>query len=101
MTPLLIYVPPALPFPIQPTSTSAVVIILSSVSPSLIQKPPQRTTKPRDIRLKSSEKCQIPVSCFLIFTTQHQKMDENVKSVLHSLPQKVTKHLRTDQEMET
>ena len=33
LTPILIYVPPALPFPIQPTSISAVVLTLSSTSP--------------------------------------------------------------------
>ena len=46
-------------FPIQPTSFSEVAIVLSSASPSPIKKPPKRTAKPRDIRLKSIEKHKI------------------------------------------
>ena len=46
-------------FPIQPNSTSAVATIPSSASPSPIEKPPKRTTKPRDIRLKSTGKYEI------------------------------------------
>ena len=45
--------------PIQPTSFSEVAIVPSSVSPSPIKKPPKRTAKPRDIRLKSIEKHEI------------------------------------------
>ena len=59
LTLTLIYFPPTLSFPIQPTSTSAVAIILPSASPSPIEKPPKKITKPRDVRLKSTEKYEI------------------------------------------
>ena len=48
-----------LSFPIQTTSTSAVAIIPSSFSPSPIEKPPKKTTKPRNFRIKSTEKYKI------------------------------------------
>ena len=56
LTLTLIYVPPTASLLIQPSSTSAVAILLSSVSPSRIKKITKWTTKPRDIRLNYTEK---------------------------------------------
>ena len=48
-----------LSFAIQTTSTSAVAIIPSSFPPSLIEKPTKRETKPKNFRIKSTEKYEI------------------------------------------
>ena len=71
LIPTLLYVPPTSSFPIQTTSTSAVAIIPSSVSPSPIEKPLKRTTKPKDFRLTSTEKYEILFHDFYYSTSKN------------------------------
>ena len=61
-----------LSFPIEMTWTSAVAIILSSFLPSPIEKPHKRTTKPKNFRLKSTEKYEILFPNFYYSTSKNR-----------------------------
>ena len=69
MIPTLLYVP-RLSIPIPTTSTTALTIILSSFSPSLIRKSLKRTTKPKNFRIKSTEKYEILFPDFYYSTSK-------------------------------
>ena len=71
LIPTLLYVPPTSSFPIQTTSTSSVATIPSSVSPSSIEKPLKRTTRPKDFRLTPTEKYEILFHDFYYSTSKN------------------------------